>query len=478
MPAEARLAIDGGPRAVATQYRERWRGVRARELAAIVRYGLRDVSTLAKGDGPVAELEAEFAALAGTRHALAMNSGTAALHSAYFAVGVEPGSEVIVPSYTFFASAAPVLQCGARPVFCEVDPRTLTADPDDVERRITPRTRAICVVHMWGNPAPLDRFAEIARRHRVALIEDCSHAHGAGYLGRPVGGWGDIGCFSLQGAKAVSGGEAGIAVTDDPALYDRMLLLGHYGRLKKGQAAASFESDHLSLGVKYRPHLYAVLLARGSLSRLQELNRRRRRNYALLTQALADCPAVRPIETTPGAERGGFLEYILRYEPVRAGGLGLDAFVERARAEGVPVSPERYSAIGPHGRMLHQSPIFTAPSPFAFAAGRAEEPAFDAPRLPVSEGLRDRLLTLPPFTKVPERLIRECAEALRKVAGAAASRAPGAAGDAPSGAPQASRRAHRIGKAPADPSPRGEGSRRRGPRAEPPRPPARRAPKS
>ncbi len=478
MPAEARLAIDGGSRAVATRYRERWRGVRPRELAAIVRYGLRDVSTLAKGEGPVAELEAEFAALAGTRYALTMNSGTAALHSAYFAVGVEPGSEVIVPSYTFFASAAPILQCGARPVFCEVDARTLTADPDDVERRITPRTRAICVVHMWGNPARLDRFAEIARRHGVALIEDCSHAHGASYRGRPVGGWGDVGCFSLQGAKAVSGGEAGIAVTDDPMLYDRMLLLGHYGRLKKGQAAASFESDYLSLGVKYRPHLYAVLLARGSMSRLDELNRRRRRSYALLTQALAGCPAVQPIDTTPGAVRGGFLEYILRYQPARAGGLDLDAFVEAARAEGVPVTAERYSAIGPHGRMLHQSPIFTARSPFAFAAGRAAEPAFEPPRLPISEGLEGRLLSLPPFTKVPERLIRECARALRKVADAAASRPPRAAGDAPSGASQAARRDRRIGKAPADPSPRGAGSRRRGLRAGPPRPPARRAPRS
>ena len=96
---------------------------------------------------------------------------------------------MIVPAYTFFASAAPILQCGATPVFCDVDERTLTADPDDVERRITARTRAICVVHMWGNPAALDRFQEIARRHGVALIEDCSHAHGATYgaAGRQLG---------------------------------------------------------------------------------------------------------------------------------------------------------------------------------------------------------------------------------------------------------------------------------------------------
>src|SRR4029453_10218039 len=103
-----------------------------------------------------------------------------------------------------------------RPVFCDIDSRTLLADADDVEQRVTPRTRAICVVHLWGNPARLDRFVRISERHGVTLIEDCSHAHGAAFRGRPVGSWGQIGCFSLQGPKAVSGGEAGIAVTNDP----------------------------------------------------------------------------------------------------------------------------------------------------------------------------------------------------------------------------------------------------------------------
>lgn len=168
-------------------YRERWRQVRLSDVVDIARYARRDVNTLAKGEGPIAEFEARFAELTRRRHALAMNSGTATLHSAYFAVGVGPGSEVIVPSYTFFASASPILQCGATPVFCDVDPVTLTADPDDVERRITRRTRAICVVHMWGNPARLERFQEIARRHDVALIEDCS-ARPWRHLPRPARG--------------------------------------------------------------------------------------------------------------------------------------------------------------------------------------------------------------------------------------------------------------------------------------------------
>src|SRR2546423_3161431 len=319
MTSDDPLAIDGGRGALKPR-RDRWRSVQLRSALSIAAHAYRDVNTLAAGEGPIADFEQSFAAMCERRHGLVMNSGTAALHSAYFAAGVQPGNEVIVPAYTFFASAAPILQCGGTPVFCDVDERTLTADPYDVERRITSRTRAICVVHIWGNPAPMDRFAEIARRHGLALIEDCSHAHGATYQGRPVGSWGDIGCFSLQGSKAVSGGEAGIAVCDDPELFDRMLLLGHYGRLKKGQAADTFDTDFLALGLKYRAHLYAVLMARGSLRRLEELNRRRRRNYEVLTGELDGHPALSTIETTAGAVRGGFLEYIVRYDPERAGG--------------------------------------------------------------------------------------------------------------------------------------------------------------
>jgi len=402
--------------------RDRWRNVQRSALWSIVRMGLGDVNTLAKGEGPIADFERSFAELTETRYALAMNSGTATLHSAYFAAGVRPGDEVIVPSYTFFASAAPILQCGGTPVFCDVDPETLTADPDDVERRITPRTRAICVVHLWGNPARMDRFAEIAECYGVALIEDCSHAHGATFQGRPVGSWGDIGCFSLQGMKAVSGGEAGIAVTDDPVLFDRMLVLGHYGRLKKGQAAKTFATDHLALGLKYRPHPYAILLAQASLRRLEELNSRRRRNYELLAGELVGSRALQAVPTTAGAVRGGFLEFIVRYDPAYAGGWSAKQFVEAARERGVPVEQERYAAIGPEGHPLHASPIFTAldVSELGGPLGPTRSHTPDG-SLPVTESLAGRLLTLPPFTKVPERAVRECARELRRVAEEAAA---------------------------------------------------------
>lgn len=419
------LAIYGGVRAVRAPYRERWRQIRLADVLRILACARRDVSTSARGDGPIAEFEQRFSQLTATKYALAMNSGTAALHSAYFAVGVKPGTEVIVPGYTFFATAAPILQCGGRPVFCDVDARTLLADPEDVVRRVTPRTRAICVVHVWGNPAPLDRFADIARRHGLALIEDCSHAHGASYRGRPVGSWGDIGCFSLQGPKAVSGGEAGVAVTNDPTLFDRMLVLGHYGRLKQSQARGTFDTDYISLGLKYRPHLYAIVLALGSLSRLEELNRRRQHNYDVLCAELADCRAVQPIQTTADATRGGFLEFILKYAPEYAGGWNGRAFVHAARAEGVPIEVERYARIGDRGRMLHETPIFSTLDLSRLGGfldgGRTGQEAGENPDLPVARGLADRLFTLPPFTDVPERFVRACAVALRKVALCAAT---------------------------------------------------------
>ena len=419
------LAIYGGRPAVTTKYRERWRRVYAQDLRSILKYGRQDVNTIAKGGGPIAEFEKKFAGLTDTKYALVMNSGTAALHSAYFAIGAEPGTEVIVPSYTFFASASPILQCGATPVFCDIDERTLTADPEDVERRITERTRAICVVHLWGNPAAMDRFVDIARRHKVALLEDCSHAHGAVYQARPVGSWGDIGCFSLQGEKAVSGGEAGIAVTNDPVLYDRMLVLGQYGRIKDGQMRNTFQTDNISLGVKYRPHLYAVLLALGSLSRLPELNRLRTRNYEILKDELEGCRAIRTIETYPDSIRGGFLEFILKYEPEHAGGWNRNAFVHAAKAEGVPIASERYAKIGNHGHMLHESPVFATmdlSKVNGCLGGRRQATPnhHSANKLPVQQRLADKLMTMPPFTKVSERFIRECAWALRKVANYAA----------------------------------------------------------
>ncbi len=343
-----------------------------------------------------------------------MNSGTAALHSAYFAVGVRPGDEVIVPSYTFYATATPLLQLGALPVFCEIDKATLTADPADVERRITKRTRAVCVVHTWGNPAKLDDFADIAHRYKVALIEDCSHAHGASFQGRPVGSFGDVGCFSMQGSKAVSGGEAGIAVTSNPILFDRMLAFGHNGRTDGSAANDSFCPAPLSYGLKYRPHLFAMHLAACSLSRLSEINSRRAANLKILSEGLREDSPLVPIETYPGATRGGFLEFLFRYRPEQAGEWSREAFVRALKEEGVPISVDRYSQVGQDFQHLHQAPMFGAVKD-EFFRGYFGAAVPKSTKLPVTECVASRLVTMPAFTKVSVGHLRACLDAIEKV---------------------------------------------------------------
>jgi dTDP-4-amino-4,6-dideoxygalactose transaminase len=252
----------------------------------------------------------------------------------------------------------------------------------------------------------------------LALIEDASHAHGATYQGRAVGSWGDIGCFSLQGVKAVSGGEAGIAVSDNPLYLDRMMALGHNGRALD-HVTEDVDVDQMNLGLKYRPHMCAVAMAYASLKRLAKLNKLRRKNYEILSQELENCPAVRPVDTYPGAVRGGLLEFILRYDADHAGGWPREAFVKACQAEGAPLTIDRYTQVGENARLLHEAAIFNDfdRSGFGGAFGAVR---FDRlPRetsLAVAEKLSHELVSLPPLTQVSEAYVRQCARAMRKVA--------------------------------------------------------------
>jgi dTDP-4-amino-4,6-dideoxygalactose transaminase len=417
---DVKLAIYGGPKAAKLKYREWWRRSRLRDLWPLLKYVIKGNNTIARG-GPIAKFENRFTRLTGARYGILMNSGTATLHSAYVAVGVKPGDEVLVPTYTWFASVTPILQCGATPVFCDIDPLTLTIDPRDTERRITPRTRAICAVHTWGNPCAMDQFVALARRYELAIIEDASHAHGAKYQGRPIGSWGDIGCFSLQGSKAVTGGEAGIAVTSNPLYNDRMLALGLNLR-REDHVTDTIDIDEMSLGMKYRPHLCAAVMANASLSRLPKLNRLRKRNYDILAEELADCPAVQTIGTYPGAERGGFLEFIFRFRPEHCGNWTREAFVAAAKAEGVYINVDRYTNVSSTSNLLHQCSIFNTLDRSQFGGPMANVRFDPLPReveLPVAEQLSGELLSMPPFTSVPEKFVREQAKAIAKVVRAA-----------------------------------------------------------
>jgi dTDP-4-amino-4,6-dideoxygalactose transaminase len=191
-------------------------------VIAVLRSGM-----LAQGS-VVQQFEERFAALCGVRYAIAASSGTTALHLALLAHGIGPGDEVITTSFSFIASANVALYTGATPVFADIDPATFQIDPDDVEAKITPRTRAVIPVHLYGTAADLGRLTEICQRHNLILIEDACQAHGATWSGRPVGSFG-TGCFSFYPTKNVTSAEGGMVTTDDPEIAERARLLRAHG---------------------------------------------------------------------------------------------------------------------------------------------------------------------------------------------------------------------------------------------------------
>lgn len=208
------------------------------------------------GPSKVEELETLFARHAGTQHALAVTSGTAALICGLQGVGVGPGDEVIVPAYTWIASASAVLAVGAVPVLAEVD-ETLTLDPADVERKITPHTKAVLPVHMRGVPCQMEELLAVARRHGLKVVEDAAQADGASYRGRRLGSLGDAGCFSFQFNKILTSGEGGMVITSDEQVWKRAVMYHDViGGLRN-----DFPRDEILWGVNFRmPELLAAVM--------------------------------------------------------------------------------------------------------------------------------------------------------------------------------------------------------------------------
>jgi dTDP-4-amino-4,6-dideoxygalactose transaminase len=354
------LALLGGSRAI----------TRRDELAAVSRWpvfgdeekqAVLEALDASNIYGVTAEFEREFAAYHDARYSLATNNGTSTLHTAYFAAGVQPGDEVLTSSYTWHLQVTPILALHALPVFCDIDPETGCIDPDDLRKKITSRTRVIVVVHAYGAVAPMNEIMAIAREHGLPVIEDASHAHGATYHGRKIGTLGDIGCFSLQGAKLMTGIEGGIIITNNEEYYERSCLLAHYERLpslrhekyskyhrpSEPQAPTSF-------GFKYRMHPLAAALSRVQLRHLDEGNRVRGGNMLHLSRRIAelDGALLRPPHNEPGVNRT-WLGYMCQYHRP-TGGVRRDRIVEALQAEGVPATGGRAGYLPIYWNPLYQ----------------------------------------------------------------------------------------------------------------------------
>jgi dTDP-4-amino-4,6-dideoxygalactose transaminase len=262
------------------------RALKAELLGAVER--VLDSSRFVLG-GEGTALEAELAALAGVRHGIGVGSGTDALRLALTAVGVRPGDDVITPAFSFVASASTILMAGARPVFVDVDPATCALDPGALERALTPRTRAVVVVHLYGHPAPIDRIAEIARRHGVALVEDAAQAIGATWDRRPIGGWGDVACLSFYPTKNLGAcGDAGMLLTGRDDVAEHLRRLRHHGD--------SGRYEHVELGYCSRLDEMQAAMLRVKLRRLDAWTDARRRLAARYREQLAGLPLGLPAE--------------------------------------------------------------------------------------------------------------------------------------------------------------------------------------
>jgi len=329
----------------------------------------------------VAGFEQEFSTYSGTSACIAVNSGTSALHLALIAAGVGPGDEVITVPFTFVASVAAVLYAGARPVLVDIDPRSFTLDPAAIEAAITPRTKAILPVHLYGQPADMDPIMEVARRHGLIVIEDAAQAHGAKYKGRPVGSIGDMACFSFYPGKNLGAyGEGGAVTTGNAAFAHTIRMLRDWGQDRK--------YHHVLRGFNYRMEGFQGAILRVKLRHLEHWTEARRALVHQYDELLADCEVETPTEM-PWA-RHVYHVYTLRSED-------RDALQAALTTEGIQTGVH-YSV------PVHLQPAY---ADLGYGAG-----AF-----PQAEAAAKQVLSLPLYPELSTESVTEVARMVRKAVG-------------------------------------------------------------
>jgi dTDP-4-amino-4,6-dideoxygalactose transaminase len=333
--------------------------------------------------GPeVAGFEQDFAVYCGASECIALNSGTSALHLALLAAGVGPGDEVVTAPFTFVASIAAILYAGARPVLVDIDPRSFTIDPAAIEAAITPRTKAILPIHLYGQTADMDPIMEVARRHGLVVIEDAAQAHGAKYKGHPAGSIGDMACFSFYPGKNLGAyGEGGAVTTNNPEYARTIRMLRDWGQDRK--------YHHVLRGYNFRMEGFQGAILRVKLRHLEKWTERRRGMVRQYNELLADCDIQKPNEM-PWAHHV-FHVYTIRTEDRDAMQSGL---TEQGIQTGIhyPVP-------------AHLQPAY---SDLGYGPGD----------FPQSEAASKQVLSLPLYPELSSQAIAEVAGAVKKIVSA------------------------------------------------------------
>jgi dTDP-4-amino-4,6-dideoxygalactose transaminase len=297
----------------------------------------------------VNEFERAFAQRHQAKHCVSAVNGTMTLEAALRVLGVGPGDEVIVPPYTFIATANAVRLVGATPVFVDIEPDTYNLDVSKIEEALSPRTRAIIPVHFAGLPVDMDRLMPLAQKHGLAVVEDAAHAHGSTWRGTPMGTIGHIGSFSLQASKNLTAGEGGLLLTNDDDLGAQLWSYANQGRTPGGKW---YEHSILGSNLRMTGWQAGVLLAQ--MERFDEQLARRMACARRLHAILEEIDGPLPMRWDERAENHAHHLFMMRYDPERFGGVPRDKFVAALQAEGVPCSTG-------YIRPLHEQPPLAEP---------------------------------------------------------------------------------------------------------------------
>ncbi len=330
----------------------------------------------------VPRLEEQFAAFQQCEHAVSVTNGTAALEVAIRALGIGFGDEVILPPFTFIASATAIVLNNAIPVFADIDPDTFCLDAAKAEAAVTPRTKAIMAVHIAGMPCDMDAIRQVADRHGLALIEDCAQAHGAEWAGQRVGSIGDVGAFSFQSSKNLTAGEGGMIVTNDRELFEKCWSIHNVGRVPGGRWY-----EHRNIGSNYRMTEWQAAILLAQLERVPAQMRRREENAAYLAEKLEQVPGVTCQKRPKAVTSHAWHLFIFKVDPAAFGDVPKQRLVEALGAEGIPVS----GGYAP----LYREKLFTGirPGDCPFACRHVQRQVdYSRVDCPVCEDLCDRRL--------------------------------------------------------------------------------------
>lgn len=403
-------AILGGSPAVTLEQAEanRWPVLTEQDEKAVLgvlRDG--DIST----HRVIRELEQDYCEFSGMPHALAHCNGTSALMAAFWAIGLKPGDEVLVPSATFWASVLPLVWLGAVPVFCESEPDRLGLDPTDMAKKITSKTKAIVVVHLWGLPSRMTEINALARKHGLKIVEDASHAQGASWRGQACGTLGDIAVFSLQGGKLAPAGEGGMLLCRNYEYWERAVCFGDITRIIELETPAR-RFAATSFGIKTRIAPVSAAIARSQLRRLSQNNTRRNSNLEYLSDGLESL-GIHTFKPPPHVQRVYF-EYLVRPDFDKIG-LPKEIFIEALKAEGCHAALPRYP-------LLHQQPFFAegAYRDVMRPKNGSSAPDYAAVSLPITEKSNASMMKLPSFPWASTELLDQYVLAFNKVISQAA----------------------------------------------------------